>query len=30
MKNRIQEFFGKINGKWDNGSSSDLDDDTEI
>lgn len=30
MKNRIQEFFGKINGKWDDGSSSDIDEDTEI
>ncbi len=30
MKERIRNFLGNINGKWDKGSSSDMDDDTEI
>ncbi len=30
MKERIRDFFGNINGKWDKSSSSDLDDDIEI
>lgn len=30
MKERIRDFFGNINGKWDKGSESDIDDDTEI
>ncbi len=30
MKQRIRDFFGNINGKWDKSSSSDMDDDIEI
>lgn len=30
MKERIRNFLGNINVKWDKGSSSDMDDDTEI
>lgn len=30
MKDRIKGFFGGLNKKWDKGSSSELDDDTEI